>query len=369
MKLSEYLDVNLLAEHINNRLINVQHHHYAPLAVYNYGPKCQFDGLWDDVTCKCRGLIVDQSTDEIIARPFQKFFNLGTADRPETMEENFPTTTPEITEKLDGSLGILYRIGNQQFIATRGSFASDQAAWASAWYAKNICRDLDTEGWTYLFEIIYPDNRIVVKYDWEGLALLAAINNETGEEMQRSNLEAAATLLECRIVPQVPYSIAECRTANKENEEGYVFTWHKDGQPPLKLKVKFIDYVRLHRLLTQISPKRIWEMLRDHESFDELFDHTPSHYQEWVNYWKNGLQAEYGRYEQKAKIVWESYQQPKDGQDKAQRKAFAEFVTLADRKDVAGILFQMLDGKSYEENIWKLCRNKVRDQEPFRREE
>ena len=104
-------------------------------------------------------------------------------------------------------------------------------------------------------------------------------------------------------------------------------------------------------------------MLKDGESFAELFNDTPSHYQEWVNYWKNGLQSEFGRIEQKAKAIWE--QRPKD----ADRKGMAEFFTLGDRKSVSAIMFKMLDGKPYDEIVWKLCRDKTRDQEPFRREE
>ena len=37
-------------------------------------------------------------------------------------------------------------------------------------------------GKTYLFEIIYPENRIVVDYgDYKGLVLIDVIDNETGK--------------------------------------------------------------------------------------------------------------------------------------------------------------------------------------------
>lgn len=369
MKLRDYLDENKLCDHINNRVINTQHHHYAPLTIYNYGQKAQFDGIWDDVTMKCRGLIVNESTGDVVARPFRKFFNLGTAWRPETNFENLPAFLPEITDKLDGSLGVLYRIGSMCAIATRGSFASDQAAWASAWYSKHLAKAEWPEGWTPLFEIIYPDNRIVVKYETEGLFLLACVNIETGEEMTHLGLTNLAWTNSCGLVKRFDKTLVEVREENTPNAEGYVATWHKVGEPPLKIKIKFVDYCRLHRLLTSISPKEIWRMLKDGESFAELYDNTPSHYQEWVNFWKNGLQAEFGRIEQKARVIWESCTLPKDGADKEQRKALAEFFTMGDRKTVSGVLFKMLDGQPYDEVIWKMCRDKTRDQDPFRREE
>jgi RNA ligase len=369
MKLKEYLDEQQLCDHINNRVVNVQHHHYAPLTIYNYGQKAQFENIWDDVTCKCRGLIVNESTGEVVARPFQKFFNLGTAWRPETATENLPAELPEITEKLDGSLGVLYRIGSTPAIATRGSFASDQAAWASTWYTKHCKAARWPDGWTPLFEIVYPDNRIVVKYEWEGLSLLAIVNNETGEEMRYEELQDLAEANGMRLVPLLPKSITECKEDNRDNFEGYVATWHNHGKPPLKVKIKLIEYCRLHRLLTSISPKAIWEMLKAGQSFDELLIGTPSHYQEWVRYWKCGLEAEYGRIEQKAQAIYESCRLPKDATDKDSRKALAEFFTLGDRRSVSSVLFKMLDQQPYDEVIWKMCRDKTRDQDPFRREE
>lgn len=108
MKLADLLDESKLCEHVNARVVNMQHHRYAPLAIYNYGQKAQFDGIWDDVTCKTRGLIVNQATGEVVARPFEKFFNYATSFRPETQPENLPPFLPEVTEKLDGSLGVLY---------------------------------------------------------------------------------------------------------------------------------------------------------------------------------------------------------------------------------------------------------------------
>ena len=368
MKLANYLDIPKLHEHMNARVVNTQYHHYAPLRIYNYGQKAQFEGIWDDITCKCRGLIVNESTGDIVARPFQKFFNLGHCGRPETAFENLPRGLPEITEKLDGSLGVLYRIGKMAAIATRGSFASDQAAWASAWYSKHLSKAVWPDGWTPLFEIIYPDNRIVVKYEHEGLFLLAMVNIETGEEMPHADLRAIADANGCELVARFDKTIDQARLENEPNAEGYVATWHNPGQPPLKIKIKFVDYCRLHRLLTSVSPKAIWEMLKAGQPFDELLTDTPSHYQEWVNAWKNSLQSEFGRIEQKAKIIWESCTLPKDGTEKDQRKALAEFFMMGDRKSVSQVLFKMLDGQPYDEAIWKMCRDKTRDQDPFKRE-
>ena len=137
MKLNELLDVKLLDQHRMNRLVGCQIHPVLPLRIYNYTSAAQFDPHWGDGTIDyCRGLIVDNE-DSIVARPFKKFHNLNTESIPETMETNLPVLEPTITKKLDGSLGIYYAYDGFEGIATRGSFTSDQAKWATTWYNKH----------------------------------------------------------------------------------------------------------------------------------------------------------------------------------------------------------------------------------------
>ena len=76
------------------------------------------------MTRKCRGLILNVSTGEVLAQPFPKFFNYQehiTKSRP------IPNEPPIVSEKLDGSLGILYQLNIVLYIAMRGSLMSDQA--------------------------------------------------------------------------------------------------------------------------------------------------------------------------------------------------------------------------------------------------
>lgn len=83
----------------------------------------------------------------------------------------------------ESPLAILnYNDGDGSAIATRGSFTSDQAVYATALW-KQRYRDVFTPqpGMTYLFEIIYPANRIVVDYKGASdLFLLGAIEIESG---------------------------------------------------------------------------------------------------------------------------------------------------------------------------------------------
>jgi RNA ligase len=156
-------------KYIDSGLVNENEHPEFPLVLYNYTQECQFGKKWDDVTRMCRGLIVHKETNEIIARPFSKFFNY---EEHVANGDAMPNEIPYVYEKVDGSLGILYWFNGLPFIATRGSFSSDQAIWATQKIREKDLSFVDKR-YTYLFEIVYPENRIVVSYgDMKDLVFL-----------------------------------------------------------------------------------------------------------------------------------------------------------------------------------------------------
>lgn len=119
------MNKELLHEMINEKLVSVQKHPEADLFIYNYSPKVQYEKLWNEVTLKTRGLILDAKMN-YVARPFEKFFNLE-----ELQPNEIPQIPFDVYEKIDGSLGILYWLNDKPFIATRGSFTSEQSQHAT----------------------------------------------------------------------------------------------------------------------------------------------------------------------------------------------------------------------------------------------
>jgi RNA ligase len=160
------LNLDLIKKRVEEGYISVQKHPEADLFIYNYTPAASYGRVWDAATLNCRGLILD-GEGNVVARPFV------------------------VMDKMDGSLGIMYPgPANVPAIATRGSFTSDQAIHATGvlWtkYADWV-EEIKYTYWestnTFLFEIIYPSNRIVVNYkDTDDLILLAIIGNKTGTD-------------------------------------------------------------------------------------------------------------------------------------------------------------------------------------------
>lgn len=253
MKLGDYLDIKKLEHYITQGYVTARKHNTLPLTIYSYGRKAVYEQHWDDVTCKTRGLIVDNNTLDIVARPFEKFFNYNTHGQPETyprsvddVEANFGP--PVITEKINGCLGIFYQYGINWGIATKGAFHSHHAEWANRWLANHIelCgRLVFPNGYTPVFEIICQTvQQHVIKYDKDELYLLALINNETGEELTYPKLAHYGSMNAIKLAQWYPaYTLEMALKGDSKSQEGFVITYHIPNGPPLKLKIKFPTFL------------------------------------------------------------------------------------------------------------------------------
>jgi T4 RnlA family RNA ligase len=359
--LKDILNYDLFKRMLDEGYLRSQvHPKYSELAIFNYTEAAQFDRVWNDATNKCRGLILklangvlDENA-EVVARPFNKFHNLNTEYAPETMEANLPNEAPLVTTKLDGSMGVVYFYDGAWCVATRGSFDSDQARWASAWYEQHQRSRRHDASWpadvTPVCEVIYAANRIVVDYDFEGLVVLSIIDNETGAELSRADVEQWAQLNGLPVVPKFDKTLAECAAENTANEEGYVLSYSNG----VKVKVKFEEYVRLHRILTGLNPKTVWEMLSQGQSdaINKLTDDPkmPATFVAWLAAVATDLRVKYALIEAEAQAYFAARPASPARKDQA-----AYFVQSPHR----AILFQMLDGKSYAETIWDRIKPKI----------
>jgi RNA ligase len=348
------LDISRLRQLEADRLINIQRHPEHSLLIFNYTQQCQYSGAWDDYTLICRGLITDLDGD-IVARPFPKFFNFHEHADPRLpaidWRQGFTAT-----EKMDGSLGILYQAGGQLHLATRGNFISKQAR-----EAMEILRDkgydrfaYDPE-WTYLFEIIYPDNRIVLDYgDRRDLILLDVIHNDGNHSLSYDSLTRIAGAIGCPVVRRIPLETAsepafhEFIRNSAPNSEGIVVRFD-DG---LRVKVKYQEYVRLHKLLTGINARRIWEYLKDGNGLEDLLDGVPDEFYAWVKFIVSEINTAFDKTRADARSIFDEARQRLG--EAASRKDYAAEFTRHGR--LSSILFSMLDGKDPAPIIWTMIR-------------
>lgn len=309
------------------------------LILFNYTNAAQFAGRWNWLERNSRGLILNWQTGEVVARPFRKFFNYG-EDTPRP-----GAVLVEATEKLDGSLGILYRVNDQYRIATRGSFTSDQALWATERLQQHGLTNLDYS-LTLLFEIIYPANRIVVDYgNFEGLALIGAIDRFTGRDLYYQELKVLADQYGF-MQPQFHTfetieDVLRLAAEIDANREGWVLRFAGDE----RFKVKGDAYKLAHKLLTGISFKRVLEAIAG-GVYEQMIGSVPDEFLTTIKAYKAEIDETVQQVQMQVHEAW------LDGSELTDRKQFALWV-MKEHKDLSAYLFACYDKRSILPLIYK----------------
>lgn len=224
------------------------------LVLFNYTPLAMLENTWNEYEVVCRGLILDEDG-FIVARPFSKFFNFNQNGMTEEVIRSVGIDS--ITTKVDGSLGIIFFFDGEWRVATRGSFNSEQSHKAAELMGKYSLEGF-FPGVTYLVEIIYPENRIVVDYGKrEELILIAGIYNHNGKDLTRFDMELTAAFAQMPLVENSIMGIDGLISSTKDTTgvEGWVALL-KDGS---RVKFKTDDYKTLHKLIGNITNKNVFE--------------------------------------------------------------------------------------------------------------
>jgi RNA ligase len=379
MKFEDYIGTSpgmFQEAYIDTGLVNVAHHKDFPLSIYSYGRKAVHENIWDHVTSRCRGIIVNRDTGDIVSRPFEKFHNYGSEQAAMESRPILSTSEPVVWEKMDGFMCTAYTWEGKNYIASKGSFHSVHAKWATAELHRKMTESGYVDGGgelvaghTLMFEGLNKDLRIVVDYGENELVLLACINNKTGEEKDPRYLRTLAGYLNMRTPEVCRMTVEDARQETLKaysNEEGYVLTWYRTGETPFRLKMKFVEYLRLHRIVTGVSPRRIWEALanKDFVGMDEYLNNSTEWFAKFAKKWQKALEAEYVRLSDKAH---ESYLLAKAdvraddviygftnmGEE---RKRWAREFNKPENAEVRAILFNLLDDKDPDLLIWKQVR-------------
>lgn len=344
MQLSEIFSMDKLAQMTLAKAVRYQTHPEFPeLRIYCYTPTAVVFSMWNEVTKACRGLIVNWDTKEVLARPFDKFFNYGEAAQDIQL---FPDDEVLVYDKVDGSLGILYRRPDGHIaIATKGSFDSPQARKATEMIRRYMTTHFREDELTWMFEIVYPDNRIVLDYgDFEGLVLLGAREIESGidwfpEELldwkgRRATYYRFNTLREALEAPQRP------------NAEGYVvYVPDRD----IRVKVKQEDYLALHKTVFGLSRKSVWKNIQEGQTIEDILAVLPDEWHDWAKQTYYSLMDEFSAIKTTISKVFVAVVSdlPLD----YTRKDFAEKVG---KYRYAKQLFDILSGKDINPAIWKM---------------
>lgn len=395
LTLHELLPPQELAAALDAGHVTRKAHPELPLSIYTYTRTCQYERVWNRVTTRCRGLVADDGTGEIVALPLPKFFNVGEHEAGQPYAPDLPDEPFEVYDKVDGSLAVVFHYAGRWRVASKGSFISTQATWA-----QRLLDGKDTSGLvpgvTYLAEILYPQNRIVVDYgDRRDVVLLAAFAKDGTEvPLAEAAIGWRGIGSVVTVWPAVPLAellaMAEANrlpgggAATGTDAEGFVLRFASG----VRAKAKFAEYVRLHKVLTGVTERDIW---RGHgiqrfaglpakqvaqalgcsaedidasagRPLDALLEQVPDEFDAWVRGVVAGIEKQV---EDRERAIDEAFSSlaPLAGD----RGAFARAVKELPDAAVRPAMFLRLDGRPTELVTYRSTRPEASD--PFKTDE
>lgn len=353
-RLSDVVPLADLAAEIASGHVRRRQHPELPLSVYAYAEKCLYEGRWNAVTATCRGLVVDDLTGEVVATPFAKFHALGAHTGGAPYAAALPDEPFEVFDKVDGTLGVVFHFAGAWQVATKAAFASTQARWAMRWLAARDTSGL-TVGTTYLAEIVYPENRIVVNHAGRRTLVLLGAFAADGTEIPLAEAaqEWRSTGGEVVSVRPAPSITELARLAAESRDlDGTELTgleaegWVVRFASGLRVKIKLDDYIRLHGTITHTSERTVWEALAAGHDLSTLFTDVPDEFIGWVDRVADRLRREHAEWIDAAQRAFALIGETPD------RRTFAERVRAAAYTPHAA-MFNLLDGKSINSMAWQ----------------
>lgn len=328
----------ILEEYHKKGLLIKQIHPTKDLAIWNYSRTTQYERLWDDITLQCRGLVTN-SKGEIVSRCFKKFFNMEELETSQIPNESF-----EVTEKMDGQLGLLFWYEDEWIFASRGSFTSVYAEKGKQLLEKYDYKKLSPYN-TYIFEIIFKEGRIVCRYDFEDIILIGCINIPIGYELDIHD-DAFDNPAGFKVVKKYNgiNDFKVLKTMVAKDAEGYVVKFRSG----LRMKIKGEEYCRLHSIVTNISSRDVWRHLKEGKSIDDLLQDVPDEFDNWVRSQATMFREMFALTNLQCQIKYDKEIRPIE--DTSRKEVAMKILTFD--KSLQPIFFHIYDRKNYDHLIW-----------------
>lgn len=332
------MDISVLNRYKQDGFLRCSKHPDLDLYIWNYTDLATIRNKWDDITMLCRGLVTN-SHGVIIARAFSKFFNYNEKNAYNPMHgEEY-----DILEKIDGSMILLFKYADTWHTCTRGSFKSEQCITAASMLSPSQLSRLNEKN-TYVFEIVYPKNRVVVNYGQRSELVYLATFCTDGTELDDSYLMKDINIpivgIRETCVFKSKNDIEQLRNHNTINEEGYVLHFKKSH---CRLKVKFFTYVELHKVVCGLNEKTIKEWFVKGHSLESKLEGLPDEVHDFVKEVWASLTTSFDHTLSIAKTEFQHYHDDN-------RK---EFIKHVKGHPMESIFIKLYDSKCYHQAVCK----------------
>lgn len=233
-------------------------------SIWNFG--------YNNLTNICRGKVIDINTKEIVSYPFDKFFNLGECDETNYSKiENIISKANYISvmDKVDGSTIIITKTKDDFIVNTNGGFDNIQTHLAKKLLVDKYKDSLTKMevGYTYIFELIHPQDSKVVNYNGAKKLVLLSVRDLKDKRLLRYEecVEVAKNLnmdvVECFEFTNLNEFVDIAKTVKGSNREGWVIRVIT-GEDDIMFKLKIDEYCILHKsILGKVSPFNVYELM------------------------------------------------------------------------------------------------------------
>lgn len=278
----------------NGELVLVRYGEYSD--VFGGESEIVYDEFWDrfdNFYRECRSIVINVVSDEIAILPFNKFFNINELDETNidvVKERMLNAKSIEITDKLDGSMQC-GRFYNNKIIMSGSKSLSVNDSWRLADGYKMLTTNenyvqmlAENPDLTFIFEYLsYEDSHVVIySEDDYGLHLIGVRNTITGElysyqvmlDYAKKYNVKTTTLFVDKTLDEIMESLDDYKSNEKEG-----FVLNIDN---FMVKIKYNDYVAMHKILSQISSINLIIKAIGDGIFDDFISKIPTSYKQRV---------------------------------------------------------------------------------------
>ena len=250
----------------------------------NYTRDVMYTAGWTELNCMWRGHIYDLVLNRLVARPFEKFFNIEEhpSTKLNTLMDLRSTTTCYYKEKLDGTMIIVYRHPTDGIlkVATRGALVPLVGTNYPNYHAKaeEILKTkypkfyAEAEiGKTYVFELIWNEGRagLVTKYDRDDMYLIGMLENDFSIDYPHDKVELTRKTYDLSEHDSKPTGLTTVQDilmwAEKYEDEhvteGVVLNFETSNTVVKRAKVKTTQYLTIHKMMMEVTPSELFEKI------------------------------------------------------------------------------------------------------------
>lgn len=308
----------------------------------------QIGAIWTEpATHECRGIILDRFNDfKVVSYPYDKFWNYG-----EGYAADMDWQSTKWYKKYDGSLMTLYYWKNEWHVQSSGTIEADvnvdlnnnslvdlfKMSAAKMYGSYDKLLNLLDKNNCYIFEMMTPENIVVVQHTEYKIILHGVRNINTLEEIDIETIDNIfyAKSYDFNDIEEVK------ETANELpwTEEGYIGVDKYFN----RIKIKGKSYVARHYSATGCSPYAIIDVIRENE-LDEYFVYFDTK-QEHIR----TMESNYNNLINNWNWVWD---QRKESFKEMTRKEAAIIINENYHSYLKAFMFSMLSGKATDAKQW-----------------